>query len=452
MADTQTLSCAVHGESTRLTCVDCGQPICPKCMTRTEVGLKCYPCAAPARAQPGAAPQGRRPVVFIAVGVGAVAVLAAVLLLRPSSSEPARPALPTPVGTWADAPDPGGIRGTATAVVLEDGTVLVSGGGVGAVAAAATAAYDPAQGAWRELPPMGAARRGHQAVLLNDGRVLVAGGLADGVPLASAEVYDPATAAWSAVAPMAVPRLGHSLTVLNDGKVLVAGGSAATEPEGTLTELFDPATGTWRPTGPLSTPRFEHTATRLRDGRVVMTGGLGPAVNGLSAPLASTEIYDPAANIFVGATEMATGRSNHAAVLLGDNAVVVSGGLGGEAGDQSLASSEVFDVRAGTWTTTAPLGGARSGHSAVGLNDGRVLVSGGELVQRGSRRSLTSAEVFDFEAGPTGQWGPAGDMACARSEQAAVRLADGTVLVVAGDAAFPGQAPIAQSCAERYTP
>jgi hypothetical protein len=149
---------------------------------------------------------------------------------------------------------------------------------------------------------------------------------------------------------------------------------------------------------------------------------------------------------------MATGRSNHAAVLLGDNAVVVSGGLGGEAGDQSLASSEVFDARAGTWTTSAPLGAARSGHTATALDDGRVLVAGGESVQRGSRRSLTSAEVFDFEAGPTGQWGPAGDMSCPRSEQAAVLLPDGSVLVVAGDAAFPGQAPIAQSCTERYVP
>jgi len=452
VADTQTLSCAVHGESTRLTCVDCGQPICPKCMTRTEVGLKCYPCAAPANAPAGATPNRRRSLILVAVGTSAVIVLAAVLLLRPSSSEPGQPALPAPVGTWADAPDPGGIRGTATAVVLKDGTVLAAGGGVNALAVSATAAFDPAAGAWRDLAPMGAARRGHQAVLLTDGRVLVAGGLADGMPLASAEVYDPADAAWSAVAPMAVPRLGHSLTVLNDGRVLAAGGSSAEGPEATVAELFDPATGAWSPTGPLSTPRFEHTATRLRDGRVVMAGGLGPAVNGLAAPLASTEIYDPAAKIFVGATEMATGRSNHAAVLLGDNAVVVSGGLGGEAGDQSLASSEVFDVRAGTWTTSAPLGAARSGHTATALDDGRVLVAGGESVQRGSRRSLTSAEVFDFETGPTGQWGPAGDMSCPRSEQAAVLLPDGSVLVVAGDAAFPGQAPIAQSCTERYVP
>ena len=34
---TQALKCERHGELTRLTCVDCGKPICPKCAVRTEV-------------------------------------------------------------------------------------------------------------------------------------------------------------------------------------------------------------------------------------------------------------------------------------------------------------------------------------------------------------------------------------------------------------------------------
>src|SRR5215213_23328 len=38
---TQALKCERHGEATRLTCVQCGKPICPKCAVRTDVGLKC---------------------------------------------------------------------------------------------------------------------------------------------------------------------------------------------------------------------------------------------------------------------------------------------------------------------------------------------------------------------------------------------------------------------------
>jgi N-acetylneuraminic acid mutarotase len=78
-----------------------------------------------------------------------------------------------------------------------------------------------------------------------------------------------------------------------------------------------------------------------------------------------------------------------------------------------------------------------------------VLVAGGESDTRGQRRSLRRGEVFDPQ---TREWRSAGEMACPRSEQAAVLLGDGSVLVVAGDAAFPSQNPIAQGCADRYRP
>lgn len=461
---TQTLKCERHGETTRLTCVDCEQAICPKCMTRTEVGLKCERCA-----QPVASPDvalgtraPRLPLVAGAVGLALVAVVA-FLALRPSGS-PQQPvvALP-PVGTWTEAPALAAIRGTATAVVLDDGRVLAAGGGVGAIALDAAEIYDPSSQAWQQVAPLAQARRGHQAVVLDDGRVLVAGGLANGVPLASAEVYDAGTDAWSPLAPMSIPRLGHSLTRLADGRVLAAGGSAL-ESEGAAaggqtirteasTEIFDPDTGTWAPGGAMGTARFEHTATLLGDGRVLMVGGSGPTRDGEAVgPLASTELYDPAADVFVGSSDLTAARTNHAAALLNQNAVIVSGGAGGDNGDVSLASVEVFDSRAAAWTTVGAMGTTRTGHSASALDDGRVLVAGGESVRRGERRSLGSGEVFDFDRGASGEWRSAGDMACPRSEHAAVVLGDASVLVVAGDAAFPGQAPAPRSCVDRYQP
>lgn len=462
--ETQRLTCEAHGEATRLTCVDCSQPLCPKCMHRTEVGLKCASCAAPAAVPAGVQQGPKRSLLLIGGALAVTALLVGVLVINQTSS-PDQVDTPAaaPVGSWSPGPNLTAIRGTATAVVLDDGAVLVAGGGVGALAIAAAEVLQPGKDAWEQVGPLSEARRGHQAVLLDDGRVLATGGLSGGAPLASAEVYDPAARAWSPVAPMTVPRLGHSLTVLNNGQVLAAGGStleAAESAGGGQTirsaasaELFDPKTGAWTPTGSMVTARFEHTATRLGDGRVVMAGGLGPVGEGGEVgPLASTEIYDFAASAFVGSTDLSGPRANHAAVLLGDGAVLVTGGAGGDAGDISLASAEVFDARAGSWNSVAPMGGTRTGHTATRLDDGRVLVVGGESVQRGTRSSLTSAEVFSFDAGAVGQWNPAGDMGCPRSEQASVLLEDGTVLVAAGDAAFPGMAPIAQSCTERYTP
>ncbi len=460
---TQTLKCERHGETTRLTCVDCGRAICPKCMTRTEVGLKCEECARPV-ATPDVVPRGRGsrlPLVAGVVGLALVA-LVALLILRPlNPSEAPVEALP-PVGTWTEAPGLTAIRGTATAVVLDDGRALTAGGGVGAIALQATETFDATSGSWQPRAPLAEARRGHQAVVLADGRVLVAGGLANGVPLASVELYDPGADIWSPVAPMSIPRLGHSLTRLADGRVLAAGGSAL-EAEGAAAggqtirteasaEIFDPAAGTWTAGGTMGTARFEHTATLLGDGRVLVVGGLGPTGDGAEGPLTSTELYDPAADAFVRSSDLAAARTNHAAALLNDNAVVVSGGAGGEGGDVSLASVEVFDSRAAAWTTVASMGTTRTGHTATALDDGRVLVAGGETVRRGERRSLASGEVFDFGLGATGEWRSAGDMACPRSEQAAVALGDGSVLVIAGDAAFPGQAPAPRSCVDRYQP
>lgn len=461
---TQAPTCERHGESTRLTCIDCERPICPKCMVRTEVGLRCETCAEPAAAPVAPSRRSRLPVVLTLAGLAVLGVLAVVLLWGGSGGEDdAIP--PAPVGAWSDTPSLATIRGTATASVLPDGRVLAAGGGVGAIALAAAEAYDPAADRWTQAPPPPSARRGHQAVVLDDGRILLAGGLAEGRPLASAEIYDPSTEEWLPTAPMATPRLGHSLTLLPDGRVLAAGGSGLDAEEGAAggqtlrtaasSEIYDPGTATWASAGQMSSPRFEHSATPLPDGRVLMAGGSGPVSGGTElGPLRSTEIYDPAADAFVTAGQMAEGRTNHTATLLDDGSVLVAGGAGGDNADISLASVEVLNPRQGGWATVASLAESRTGHTATRLDDGRVLVAGGESARRGSRRSLASAEVFEPQ-GPgagAGEWRPAGDMGCPRSEHAAVLLDDGSVLVVAGDAAFPGQAPVAQSCVARYRP
>lgn len=458
---TQAPACERHGESTRLTCIDCDRPICPKCMVRTEVGLRCEVCAEPAIPSVVPSRPSRLPLLLGVAGLAVLAVLATVLLRSGSARREAAP-LP-PMGTWSEAPSLATIRGTATASVLPDGRVVAAGGGVGAIALAAAEAYDPATDRWTEVAPPPSARRGHQAVVLDDGRILVAGGLAEGRPLASAEIYDPATNEWEATAPMGMPRLGHSLTLLPDGRVLAAGGSALDAEEGAAggqtlrteasSEIYDPGTATWATAGQMTSPRFEHSATTLPDGRVLMAGGLGPLGGGAElGPLRSTEIYDPAADAFVTAAELGEGRTNHTATLLGDGSVLVAGGAGGDNADLSLASVEVLNPRQGGWAAAASLGEARTGHTATRLDDGRVLVAGGESARRGSRRSLASAEVFEPQPGGAGEWRPAGDMGCPRSEHGAVLLGDGSVLVVAGDAAFPGQAPVAQSCVARYRP
>lgn len=455
---TNVARCEAHGEATRLTCVDCARAICPRCMLRTEVGLKCQGCAQPAAVPLNARLRaGRAPLALGLAGLATVLVAVLLFVLRSSGpEEPERRALP-PVGAWSNLPDLATVRGTASAVVLGDGDVLVAGGGVSAIALAAAEVFNPGTGQSTTVASLNQARRGHRAVVLKDGRVLATGGIAEGALLASAEVYDPVRRAWSPTAPMSTPRLGHSLSLLGDGRVIAIGGTVpagdaaaaaeAIRPDASA-EIYDPAKGTWAPAASMGSPRFEHTSTPLADGRVLIAGGLGPGGDGLR-PLQSVEVYDPAANAFVRSTDLNEGRTNHAAAVLADGSVLVVGGAGGTSGDVSLSSAEVFDPRQGSWTAVSRLAESRTGQTATALADGGVLVAGGESVSRGTRRSLSSAEVFDPSART---WRSAGSMSCPRSEHEAVRLVDGSVLVIAGDAAFPGKAPIAQSCVGRFQP
>lgn len=105
MATGGDLTCERDKAATRLTCVQCAVPICPQCLVRTPVGLKCPRCGAQ-RSKSGAGLQ-RRP--MWAVPVVIVAVLLAVLGLPklfssktstegPGTANPLASTIPQPVG------------------------------------------------------------------------------------------------------------------------------------------------------------------------------------------------------------------------------------------------------------------------------------------------------------------------------------------------------------------
>jgi len=66
------LTCARDGTSTRLTCVKCATPICPLCLVRTPVGMKCATCGA----EPGAMARPARSKWTVLAPVAVVAAVA----------------------------------------------------------------------------------------------------------------------------------------------------------------------------------------------------------------------------------------------------------------------------------------------------------------------------------------------------------------------------------------
>ncbi len=114
-------------------------------------------------------------------------------------------------------------RMAASAVSLADGRVLVLGGNasmVNEIPLASAETFAPDTDQFTGAGQMAEARDGQTASLLEDGRVLVAGGGSDNV----AELFDPQTGQFAPAGSLSVTRATHTATVLKDGSVLIAGG------------------------------------------------------------------------------------------------------------------------------------------------------------------------------------------------------------------------------------
>lgn len=293
--------------------------------------------------------------------------------------------------TWSAAPPMSTSRTSHTATLLRNGKVLVTGGQVNNTWTASAEVYDPAANTWTAAPAMSAPRFAHTATLLDNGKVLVTAGSTGYADLTSAQLYDPATNTWSAASAVSTRRHSHTATLLSDGRVLVTGGFTDNGVNA-IAEIYDPAANTWSVAAPMSRPRTVHTATRLSNGKVLVAGGNTVNAN------ESAEVYDPVADTWSAAPPMNTVRYLHTATLLSNGTVLVTGGgtvLDGE--PVTARSTEVYDPVANTWSAGPDMGIARSRHAATLLGDGRVLVTGGETngLEPYTSDVTASAELYD---------------------------------------------------------
>jgi uncharacterized protein YjdB len=274
---------------------------------------------------------------------------------------------------------------------------------------------------------MSVARWLHTATLLNDGTVLIAGGSsASGLTtLNSAEIYDPVAGTFTLLpSTLNTARVGHTATLLSNGQVLIVGGYDPTTGIIADSELYDPTAQVFIDLGNTNTPRFHHAATLLQNGQVLITGGETDPTP--SSAYNNAEIFNPTTWTFSpSSASMVSGREGHASTLLNDGTVLITGGDLPGAG--SLNTAELYNPTAGTFTAiSAVMTSARIYQDAILLNGGKVLLSGGEADSGGSSTALNTAELYD----PIAQQftAVAGNMTSVREHQTATLLNDGTVL------------------------
>jgi hypothetical protein len=153
----------------------------------------------------------------------------------------------------------------------------------------------------------------------------------------------------------------------------------------------------WSPGPILHTPRTSNTATVLtqttdpKKGSVLVAGGTQWEADGNLTSLAGCEFLNPKPkdnNATTTAGDMRIARANHMAVELNDGQVLVAGGERWDRHNpklenpEFLKSSELYDPRSNVWTPTKKsLNKPRSYGTAVlltkGPNKGKVLVVGG---------------------------------------------------------------------------
>ncbi len=190
------------------------------------------------------------------------------------------------------------------------------------------------------------------------------------------------------------------------------------------------------PAGKLVDTRISHTATLLMNGKVLIAGGEGPQAEDDTSPgaLMSAELYDPATNRFSATGSLVNGRSEHLAALMPNGQVMVTGGeswanVGGPHGVyfNEVAPHEIYDPASGSFRVgkEVPEG------TPVALGNGKVL-----LLAQGS------AELYNPV---TRRTTAAGAPVNPRGEGfSATQLANGKVLIAGGYSAC--------SSAELYDP
>ncbi len=288
-------------------------------------------------------------------------------------------------------------RSDATISPLGEGAIVVGGTGITGDSVEMIEVIFPSETTLsaqvRQVP--GPALQKHSSVSLEDGSVLVAGGLVLD-PVSGAVLHSETAWVFSLldgevqqrelVSGLRIPRTRHTMTRLGNevgADVLIVGGLDASEAVVSQSELYRPLRGAFENTtnGRLLHPRFNHRSVRLPGGFVLVIGGQSIDETGEVVPVEELELYDPVTGEFseAGTLPATAGVVGMSVTQLPDERILIVGGRDRRGNPVRSVLVARFDPIDGVidLSPTASLALARSEHAAVRLCDGTILVAGG---------------------------------------------------------------------------
>jgi hypothetical protein len=308
-----------------------------------------------------------------------------------------------------------------------------------------------------DMDPKPRTRTNGNAITFTDGSGVILGGvdLNDDSGIDTVERFDPRTGEMRTLGSVA-PRAGSMAALLGTEAgapkiVLVGGVDPISQAGATFIEVIDP-------TGPIERridriddsqmARDGLTATELSDGRVIVIGGRSPLqpvsniVNEITSESGTAAISQLHAML-------AHARWKHTATRLGDDvgaAVLVAGGL--DDTSQPIAEAELYKPLSESFSgTTFPMNIPRSRHQAVRMPDGSVLIIGG---LDASGNAIPTLERFTLDEGFKLVQGDLPSNA-GLVDFTATTLPDGRVLI-AGGRRFPAGARLDTAFIARLDP
>jgi N-acetylneuraminic acid mutarotase len=297
--------------------------------------------------------------------------------------------------TWSFPEQKSPTRSYAQFHLRLDGKVFQSGGTSATYGTQTSHIFDPETDRWNPAAPALHSRGLGRSITLPDGRIVYAAGWdSQSFGVTGSEIYDPADGTWRLTGSTGVGRYNPEMTTMEDGRLLLSGGVTTTAQA--LTYIFNPVNETWTSTGSLSTARYLHAQFLRPDGKILAMGGLTGSSGSTAVTLSSTELYNPVSGTWSAGTPMSTARFRFSVTELGNHKYLLAGGRTSASSFSALTLTEIYDAATDTYSTVAPMNVGRVNHAAAILPNGKVLVTGGYNVNTST--AIDSMEIYDPQA------------------------------------------------------